>query len=73
MRKFLVFLSVATSGFALMDPSYGDDKTAGRYQVVFSKDDKLCKYARDILNEDIRRNGFVGRPSTSITMVIKKP
>jgi hypothetical protein len=61
MRNFFVFL-LAVGSVALMELSHGANETVGRYEVVFSKNEKLCKYAQGVLNEDLQRNGFVASP-----------
>ncbi|GMQ82929.1 MAG: hypothetical protein BMS9Abin05_2397 [Rhodothermia bacterium] len=60
MKKLILasLLSILNLGFGVgSDVAYADE-----YKLVYSKEDGLCNYARDVLNDDLKRNGFVASP-----------
>jgi uncharacterized protein YecT (DUF1311 family) len=55
-KRMLFFEQMARS--LDIGPGYNDE-----YIIIFSKDDAVCKYARDVLNKDLPINGFNPEPS----------
>jgi hypothetical protein len=61
MRNFRAFLFLAVVSHSWTSVT-GANETVGRYKIVLSKNEQLCTYARDVLNDDLKRNGFVASP-----------
>ena len=63
MKKTFLFLLFTLPSLGCTTTAYtAETENTDKYKLIYSKDDGLCNYAWDVLNDDLKRNGFVANP-----------